>query len=97
MKTRNLVERLREYRSAVLAFMYDFRVAFTNNQAERDLRMAKVEQKISGTFRSQAGAAMFCRIRGYMSTARKNTMSAFDALLHAFLGDPFISHPFLAE
>jgi len=96
-KTRNLVERLREYRSAVLAFMYDFHVAFTNNQAERDLRMAKVKQKISGTFRSQAGAAMFCRIRGYISTARKNTSSAFDALSHAFLGDPFIPHPFLAE
>lgn len=96
-KTRNLVERLRDYRSAVLAFMYDFRVAFTNNQAERDLRMAKVKQKISGTFRSWSGAEMFCRIRGYISTARKNTLSAFDALSHAFLGDPFIPQPLLAE
>jgi transposase len=96
-KTRNLVERLRDYRAAVLAFMYDFRVAFTNNQAERDLRMAKVKQKISGTFRSQAGAEMFCRIRGYISTARKNTLSAFDAIAHAFLGDPFIPQLLLAE
>jgi len=77
--------------------MYDFRVAFTNNQAERDLRMAKVKQKISGTFRSWSGAEMFCRIRGYISTARKNTLSAFDALSHAFLGDPFIPQPLLAE
>lgn len=89
-KTRNLLERLRDHRRAVLAFMYDFRVAFTNNQAERDLRMAKVKQKISGTFRSPQGAEIFCRIRGYLSTARKNAVSAFDALARAFARDPFI-------
>ncbi|MDP2886331.1 MAG: IS66 family transposase, partial [Ignavibacteria bacterium] len=44
-----------------------------------------------------AGAAMFCRIRGYISTARKNTLSAFDALSHAFLGDPFIPQPLFTE
>jgi transposase len=77
--------------------MYDFHVAFINNQAERDLQMAKVKQTISGTFRSQVGAAMFCRIRGYISTARKNSLSAFDALSCAFLGDPFIPQPLLAQ
>ncbi len=89
-KTRNLIERLRTYRAAVLAFMYDFRVPFTNNQAERDLRMAKVKQKISGTFRSPRGADIFCRIRGYISTARKNALAPFDALLRAFTDNPFV-------
>lgn len=89
-KTRNLIERLRDYRAAVLAFMYDFRVPFTNNQAERDIRMAKVKQKISGTFRSMLGAEIFARIRGYISTARKNSLTAFDALHSAFAGNPFV-------
>ena len=96
-KTRNLVERLRDYRSAVLAFMYDLRVPFTNNQAERDLRMAKVKQKISGTFRSTSGAAIFCRIRGYISTAGKNGLSTFDALATALASHPFIPQANYAE
>lgn len=89
-KTRNLIERLETYRSSVLAFMYDMRVAFTNNQAERDLRPAKIKEKISGTFRSDAGGEMYCRIRGYISTARKYAIGVFEAVSCAFSGCPFI-------
>jgi transposase len=89
-KVRNLIERMSDYQDEVLAFMEDFRVPFTNNQAERDLRMLKVKQKISGTFRSRAGGNAFCRIRGYLSTACKNACSAFDAIVMAFNGNPFI-------
>ncbi len=70
-KTRNLLERLNIHRDAVLLFMRDFRVPFTNNQAENDVRMAKVRQKISGTFRSVHGAEVFGRIRSYISTLKK--------------------------
>jgi transposase len=96
-KARNLLERLRDYRASVLAFLYDFRVPFTNNQVERDIRMMKVKQKISGTFRSRHGADVFCRVRGYLSTARKNGLSAFDALLRAFDETPFIPKTSYAE
>lgn len=88
-KTYNLLTRLVKYRDAVLAFMYDFSIPFTNNLAERDLRMMKVKQKISGTFRSDRGAEIFCRIRGYISTARKNRERIFGAIRNAILGNPF--------
>lgn len=96
-KARNLLERLRDYRAEVLAFLYDFRVPLTNNQVERDIRMMKVKQKISGTFRSAQGAAIFCRARGYLSTARKNGLSAFEALSRAFDRVPFIPKANYAE
>ena len=96
-KARNLLERLREYRDGILAFMHDAQVPFTNNLAERDIRMTKVKQKISGTFRSRVGADGFCRIRGYISTVKKNGLNVFDALVNAFTGNPFIPMTIYAE
>ena len=89
-KSQNLLERLDKYRRVALAFMYDFEVPFDNNLAERDLRMMKVQQKISGNFRSWEGAAAFCRIRGYISTVKKNSLSVIDAIQGAFDGKPFL-------
>lgn len=83
-KAHNLVHRLLIYADAATAFIRDPIVPFTNNQAERDLRMVKLKQKISGGFRTLVGAQHFCRIRGYISTLRKNHMHVLDALTHAF-------------
>ncbi len=87
---RNLLERLRDQRRAVLAFMYNFDVPFDNNLAERDLRMIKVRHKISGCFRSADHAGYFCRIRGYISTMRKQGYAPLDALLSLFTGTPCV-------
>ena len=96
-KVRNLLDRLRDHRESVLAFMYNFEIPFTNNLAERDLRMTKVKLKISGCFRSIVGAEIYCRIRSYISTARKNAIAPFDAIANAFFGKPFILKPIYAE
>ncbi|MCU7881501.1 MAG: transposase, partial [Candidatus Thiodiazotropha sp. (ex Lucinoma aequizonata)] len=85
-KARNLLERLRDFEQDALRFIEVESVPFTNNQGENDLRMTKVQQKISGCFRSMEGAKYFCRVRTYLSTCRKQNMTATEALTLLFQG-----------
>ena len=87
---RNLLDRLLGEQEAVLAFLHRLVVPFDNNQAERDVRMVKVQQKVSGSFRSQAGAVAFCRIRGYLSTLRKQGWHLLNALEATLRGHPVL-------
>lgn len=85
-KGRNLLERLTGHQAAVLAFAFEAGVPFTNNQAERDLRPAKVKQKVSNCFRTLAGAACYARISGFISTMRKNKLNVVEQLTNVLSG-----------
>jgi transposase len=87
--SKNLLDALLKRADQVLGILEDLSVPFTNNLAERDLRMIKVQQKISGTFRSAEGATAFCIIRSYLSTMRKQGRSMLGALAAVFTGSPF--------
>lgn len=84
----NLIGRLRDHRQEVLRFVTDLRVPFGNNQAERDIRMPKLKQKVSGCFRSEEGAHAFATIRSYLSTLRKQSVDPYQALVMTFRGNP---------
>jgi len=89
-KAANLLDRLEQYDLCVLAFLVHPEVPFTNNQGERDIRMEKVRQKISGCFRTLPGAKVFARVRGYISTCRKQGRNILNELENAILDRPFI-------
>jgi len=87
-KARNLLERFIQHKEKIMRFLTDLKVPFENNQAERDIRMMKLQQKISGTFRTTQGAQAFCRIRAYISTIRKNELPVLEGILAALKGVP---------
>lgn len=90
LSPRQLLNRLTRHKREILRFMFDFAVPFDNNGAERDLRMLKLQQKISGCFRTATGATAFCRIRSYVSSVRKQSRSVLVALERAFTGKPSV-------
>ena len=89
-KAQNLLDRLENHETWVLAFLHDFLIPFTNNLAEQDIRMIKVKQKVSGSFRTFEGAELFATIRSYISTVRKQGRSISLDLKAAIAGNPFI-------
>lgn len=89
-KAANLLSRLERFDLCYLAFLLDPRVPFNNNQAERDIRMVEVRQKISGCFRTLHGAQIFARLRGYLSTCRKQGHNLWEATKRAVQGQPFL-------
>lgn len=89
-KAQNLLDRLENHEDWILAFLHDFQIPFTNNLAEQDVRMIKVKQNVSGSFRTFEGAQLFATIRSYISTVRKHGRSIFQNLKAAIAGNPFI-------
>jgi hypothetical protein len=85
----NLAVAFRDHKAEILRFCEDLRVPLKNNQGERDLRMAKLQQKISGGFRTSKGAEAFCKVRSYISTAAKHRVGGFFALTQLFKGTPW--------
>lgn len=86
----NLLRRFEEYRRQILAFFFDPAIPFTNNQAEQDLRMVKVRQKVSGGFRTDRGARIFLTIKSYTGTLRKQGRDVWSGLTKAMKGFPFL-------
>lgn len=89
-KPLQLLHKLQKYDIETLTFLYDFEVPFDNNLAERNIRMQKLRQKISGCFRGTDGANTFCQIRSYLSTAKKNGINAMKAIADALAGQPIV-------
>ena len=89
-KTLSLLDRLRDRQVETLRCLHDPHVPWCNNQAEQDIRMMKVQQKISGGFRTEQGAIDFCRIRSYLSTLQKNQINLFDGIVHALADKPWL-------
>ena len=89
-KSKNLLDRFIKYKYEILRFFTNPLVPFTNNLAERDLRMIKVKEKISGCFASLKGAHIFNRIRGYISTVKKNNKSVLEELKNVLNGKFYI-------
>ena len=92
-KAHNLLLRLERYEPDVLRFAHDLRVPFSNNQAEQDIRMVKLQQKISGCWRTHEGAERFLKVRSYISTARKYGHPALDVLAQLAGGRPWLPDP----
>jgi len=89
----NLLDRLEDHREEFLRFSVDFRVPFTNNAAEQDIRPVKLRQKVSGCLRTMAGAQTFCALRSYLSTARKQGANALAILRQLHEGQPWLPDP----
>jgi transposase len=85
---KNILDRFSQHKDKILRFLFNLSVPFDNNQAERDIRMLKVQQKISGCFRSFSGAQYFSRVRGYISTMKKQRFNIMDVLTQAMAGNP---------
>lgn len=86
----NLLKRLEKNKNQVLHFMYNFEVPFDNNQGERDIRMVKIKQKISGSFRTDNGGDNFANIRSFISTVIKNGENIFEEIIKAYFGKPLL-------